>query len=296
MAAIEQPIETFPGRQLGELDADGFPHSVTSTKRFFSALSPALNNSVYIKRSLGRSEYRKSYPAEYYDALRTRNGIRNEAATIEFVRRNTTIPVPSIVAAFEDRGEEYIIMEKLQDVIQLADVPLDERAPIVAELEGYIAQLHQFKSRVFGGVTGEIKPPPRLWTLRPIALNDLEHPREPDPSSDAEYVLCHGDLNTMNIMVDKTTRKIKCIIDWEYAGFYPVEFEGHWWKRDGPSVILPGEEHLENTRELWQRVVDLATPESRARVLPQLMRPASEVKAENGARKKTREAPKDSGL
>jgi hypothetical protein len=34
---------------------------------------------------------------------------------------------------------------------------------------------------------------------------------------------------------------IKAIIDWEYAGFYPPEFERPFYLRPGPSIALPGE-------------------------------------------------------
>lgn len=41
--------------------------------------------------------------------------------------------------------------------------------------------------------------------------------------------------------MDPETLKIKAIIDWEYAGFYPQEFEGMFFCRPGPSTALDGE-------------------------------------------------------
>ena len=55
-------------------------------------------------------------------------------------------------------------------------------------------------------------------------------------------MLCHNDLSQYNVLVDEETLKITAIIDWEYAGFYPKEFEGAFYKRPGPSVALKGEE------------------------------------------------------
>lgn len=41
--------------------------------------------------------------------------------------------------------------------------------------------------------------------------------------------------------VDPQTLKVKAIIDWEYAGFFPAQFEGMYFRRPGPSVALGGE-------------------------------------------------------
>lgn len=57
-----------------------------------------------------------------------------------------------------------------------------------------------------------------------------------------ELVLCHNDLSQYDVLVDEETLKITGIIDWEYAGFYPKEFEGAFYKRPGPFVALKGEE------------------------------------------------------
>lgn len=44
-----------------------------------------------------------------------------------------------------------------------------------------------------------------------------------------------------NVIVNPSTLKINAIIDWEYAGFYPPEFEYPFYQRLGPSVPLDGE-------------------------------------------------------
>lgn len=44
-----------------------------------------------------------------------------------------------------------------------------------------------------------------------------------------------------NVIVDPGTLQIKAINDWEYAGFYPPEFEFPFYQRPGPSVALNGE-------------------------------------------------------
>ncbi len=66
------------------------------------------------------------------------------------------------------------------------------------------------------------------------------------PSESEELVFCHNDLSTNNVIVDPVTLKVNAIIDWEYAGFYPAQFEGKFFKRVGPSVALEGEENDED--------------------------------------------------
>src|SRR4051812_38759030 len=61
------------------------------------------------------------------------------------------------------------------------------------------------------------------------------------PRDSEDLVFCHNDLSTHNVIVDPETLKIKAIIDWEYAGFYPAEFEGMFFRRPGASVALKGE-------------------------------------------------------
>lgn len=61
------------------------------------------------------------------------------------------------------------------------------------------------------------------------------------PRESEDLVFCHNDLSTHNVIVDPATLKIKAIIDWEYAGFFPAEFEGMFFRRPGPSVALEGE-------------------------------------------------------
>ena len=54
-------------------------------------------------------------------------------------------------------------------------------------------------------------------------------------------VFCHNDLSSNTIIVYPDTLKIKAIIGWEYAGFYPPEFEVPFYRRSGPSIALEGE-------------------------------------------------------
>jgi thiamine kinase-like enzyme len=77
--------------------------------------------------------------------------------------------------------------------------------------------------------------------VKPGFLEWVMKPREKD-----DLVFCHNDLSTNNIIVDPETLKVKAVIDWEYAGFFPPGFEGMFFKRVGPSVALEGEHNDED--------------------------------------------------
>ena len=76
---------------------------------------------------------------------------------------------------------------------------------------------------------------------------------KPRPSED--LVFCHNDFSTHNVIVTPSTLKVNAIIDWEYAGFYPVEFEGLFLRRPRPSVGLEGE--VDDTHELVHVMLEI---------------------------------------
>lgn len=65
------------------------------------------------------------------------------------------------------------------------------------------------------------------------------------PREVKDLVFCHNDLSAHNVIVNPETLKVNAIIDWEYAGFFPEEFEGMFFRRPGPSIALDGEENDE---------------------------------------------------
>lgn len=49
------------------------------------------------------------------------------------------------------------------------------------------------------------------------------------PREKADLVFCHNDLSANNVIVDPDTLKIRAIVDWEYAGFFPAELEAPFY-------------------------------------------------------------------
>ena len=43
------------------------------------------------------------------------------------------------------------------------------------------------------------------------------------------FNFCHNDLAQYNIMMKIETLQVEAIINWEFSGFYPLEFEAPLW-------------------------------------------------------------------
>lgn len=112
----------------------------------------------------------------------------------------------------------------------------EEKLVVQEELESYLQQIHKFRSSVVGGLSGIVVPPYRLQQKTDIDDWNIE------PSKTDEYVLCHNDLSQQNVIVFPDSLKIRAIVDWEYAGYWPECFERTFYKRLGPSVALEDEE------------------------------------------------------
>lgn len=188
---------------------------------------------IFVKRSLLPHE-RPIQPngtpfVPSYDKAR----LQNEATSLNYIRKHTKIPVPKVYAAFENHGCYFLITEFI-DGVQMSQLPESQKRFVKHELVYHLASLRGLRSKGLGNAVGVI-PPYRVmantgevtWSLR--------------SSSRREYVFCHNDLGQQNILVDPQTLKIKAIIDWEYAGFFPAAFEGAFYNRAGPSFAIRGE-------------------------------------------------------
>ncbi|KAI0056446.1 kinase-like protein [Artomyces pyxidatus] len=194
---------------------------------------------VFIKRSIVRDEWMINIRGDTVVPCMPLERLKNEAAAIEYVRTHTDIPVPTVRCAFQDRGCYYVVTDMVPGIC-MADLPEENKATVTAELERHIAVLHGITSTAMGGFLGAACLPMRV--ARAVPLAELEKMRFLD-ALPHELVLCHGDLSQHNVIVDEKTLKINAIIDWEYAGFYPKEFDAAFYKRVGPSAAIDGEEN-----------------------------------------------------
>lgn len=193
-------------------------------------------NDTFIKRSLRPREWQENpWTGETYEPRLIQARLLNEASALEFIAQNTTIPVPKLYACFRDDEAVYLITEYIEGrgMDELED---EEKLIVGEEIESFVQQLHGLKSNNIGGPSGLIIPPYRVqqeskidtWNVKPAETN--------------EYVFCHNDLAQQNVIVCHDSLKVRAIIDWEYAGYWPKEFEGRFYKRSGPSIALENEE------------------------------------------------------
>ena len=196
----------------------------------------------FIKRSLRPSEFKTGVRGLHIPLLGVER-LRNEAESLQFIRRVSNIPVPQLYGAFELDGSYVLIMEYIQGTT-LSELPEHQQQKVFLELNQHLDTLHNIKSKTIGGPSGTTIPPNRV-------LERTDNNTWPLLSSEGDgYIFCHNDLSQYNIIVDPTTLRIKAIIDWEYAGFFPVYFEASFYKRPGPSSALNGE--IDDVPELLQ--------------------------------------------
>ncbi|KAK2613024.1 hypothetical protein QQS21_000953 [Conoideocrella luteorostrata] len=219
------PITNLMLNATREEDCTG----ITTERKYFRV------DGSFIKRSLRPSEWQHNPFAGTLCIPRFGNErILNEAAALRFIAEKTDIPVPKLYGCFEDDGAVYLIMEYVEGVT-MASLKPEQRKCVEEELEGHLKTLRSLKSDVWGGPSGIVIPPYRImvrsfrpqWRMKARESKDL--------------VFCHNDFSAHNVIVDPVNLRVKAIIDWEYAGYYPQEFEGMFFRRAGPSVALDGE-------------------------------------------------------
>lgn len=174
-----------------------------------------------------------------------------EDLTTEFIRTNTSIPVPRILDVFKRNNKSYIVMEFIENAKSLYDVWSDmtdeQKGAICSQFKTYINELRSLVPPNPGRVESIDGSPcfdVRLQgAFGPFASVDAFHDHlghdfvranleEFDYCQEAfkrcegkkyRTVFAHCDLGPYNILV--RDGKIAAIIDWEFGGWYPEYWE-----------------------------------------------------------------------
>jgi aminoglycoside phosphotransferase (APT) family kinase protein len=170
----------------------------------------------------------------------------SEAMALRFVKENTTIPVPEAISSDWDRMTmEYIEGQTLKEA--WSTLTSEQRSNILDELRGYISQLRALSppgdARI-GRIDGQGAVLPTImprsggpfdtvadlpsttghWLVRPPRRLEKQsmhfHQITAQLCADYPVVFTHGDLAARNILV--RDGHIVAILDWEFAGWYPV--------------------------------------------------------------------------
>ncbi|TKX25605.1 hypothetical protein C1H76_2255 [Elsinoe australis] len=201
--------------------------AVTAERKYYH------RGDAFIKRSLRPREFRTGYKGLHVPRSGNER-LKNEADCMTFVQQNTDVPVPKLYCDFEDDGAYYLIMEYVEGV-GMNDLTEVQKLVVKDELRRHLDTLHSLTSDRLGGPGGLVIPPYR------VTLHIDNDTWTPTPSQNEDLVFCHNDLSQPNIVVDPESLKITAILDWEYAGFYPLYFEGAFYERLGPSCAIKEE-------------------------------------------------------
>jgi len=154
--------------------------------------------------------------------------LRNEYDALQFIGEKTTIRVPKVLSY---SAEENKLTVERMDGISLDEVKEEDRPMAMAKTERYLKedvlpQLRNLKSRLLGQLQGVVIPPPWLHQHEPR----LDWPRRQARGAET-FIYCHNDLGQQNILLDPATLEVKAVIDWEYSGFFPPNFERPLWRK-----------------------------------------------------------------
>ena len=174
----------------------------------------------------------------------------SEAHTLEFVARNSQVPVPRVITAFQTKnGQRCILMGRIPGVplcSKFDHFSEETQRNIYRQLQRYTDQLRAIpppKSGFVGAVDlGPIRddrvysgPPDPFNTVQEFhkALRDgieensghveLDKMIERENGRDYSCRLTHGDLSFRNIIVQGET--LTGIVDWETAEWHPDYWE-----------------------------------------------------------------------
>lgn len=169
-----------------------------------------------------------------------RERVSNEVAALQFIKDNTTIPVPAVID-FGEGPNGFFVTTEFIDGVPLAEIgetcqmslpghqsahcqTCKGLATINARIfieEVVLPQLRELKSAT-SGLNGVVIPPPWVTEI------DRRERWEMKASAIQEFVFCHGDLGPFNIMVDPVTLNVKALFDLENGGFFPQIFLEQW--------------------------------------------------------------------
>ena len=178
----------------------------------------------------------------------------SEAATIQFIAQNTSIPVPKIYCAFRHKNVTYIVMERIRGhyigrgwvhrtkesqakILQQLKDMVDEMRRIPPSHDAAVANVHQgplYDERLPASQDrnrlGPFKTVGEFHTHLRHGISEVPNDKCPEINElirmhQGEWPICftHADLSSLNVLAHGD--KVVGIIDWEAAGWYPSYWE-----------------------------------------------------------------------
>lgn len=216
----------------------------------------------------------------------------SEAATMQFIAKHTSIPVPKIYCAFKRKDWTYIVMERIDGEMVYLEWSMrteESKAKILAQLKRMIEEMRRLPppkgahvANVDGGSLYDSRLPGQQGNLgrfgpfntvqdfhRYIRRDHAAHPGNPAEINDLisyheamSPAVCftHGDLSGLNILVRGD--EVVGLIDWETAGWYPSYWEYTMAMNKNPYLRFW---QTEMAKVLEPRLNELAMEEVRER-------------------------------
>jgi len=238
------------------MDCSTFPPGISNSG---NVPSPAANSTWPTKRPVGKKIVQQSRVSFGASGTVRKQGdeykLRRELEAMDFVRRETSIPIPRVLEShFDPNGNKdgsWILMEKLsgsQMGIAWPSMTEQARARTLEQLRSHLEQLHKLHPPGDGWIGSCSHGPAydhridNMVTCGPFESVSEFHDylvapvkNCPKPDAALEYrkllpdtctiTFAHADLSWENILVEPETGEITGIIDWEMAGFWP-----EWWE------------------------------------------------------------------
>ncbi|PWN33810.1 kinase-like protein [Meira miltonrushii] len=178
------------------------------------------DGAYYLKTSTDNSLCAKGSEDWAFKLFSFQKRLENEIKALEFLATENKIPAPEIISKCDTGDHCCLATKEIKGVeIHQLEHKEDIRAVCaeVGEIYDRMKSLLRPKAESF---SGEL-------CLFASAGQFLHHNKVKQfaPSEEDVYPLCHGDLYQSNIIVDPTTARVKGIIDWEFAGFYPLALD-----------------------------------------------------------------------
>jgi len=204
-------------------------------------------------------------------------GVPEEAKTIQFIQRNTKIPVPHIIVSATGIWHHYMLMKRVDGellhftwdrlsqsqqshvidqlrfmVEQLRSLPTPQPPSVSALNNAPCLDARVAGSRTFGPFTTVAGFHDHLASVSTFYMDEDDIKRIRSQMSDHQRIFfTHGDLAPRNIFMKGD--KIVALIDWEHAGWYPEYWEyvkakychmlGKSWEEAISGIIPQDYEH-----------------------------------------------------
>lgn len=211
----------------------------------------------FVKRSLAPHEYSEiinDRDRQFYSYL-NKMRIKNEAECIEFIKENTTIPVPEILDAYEKDDGSFILETKLIDGVEMEQLSREDQKKAMPQVRQCLEILRRLESEKLGGPgpSGFIWQPQTIFT-RSGDSTSWSLDKISEFVSENKFVFCHRDLSQANIFFHPTTLELLAITDWENGGYYPANHELLFFQKAATSGAQAKTIHgIEEVKEFWRK-------------------------------------------